>query len=553
MKAKITFLTGPARGQSYAVSDSHLRLGRGSQCELRIRDEEISGLHLQLGRSADGGYFIEDLDSTNGTLLNGSKLIANKERPLQFGDQVSLGMSTFLFHDAETAPPEMTDLLDRTSAIPEGEESQNQTRPKMPLPPAKKPGLATPAATLGNQTIAPHLHPQLGRNHSQITNLTEYEVGGHADFDGELTLIGSQSPARGSLSSAPAGSVRRAAVSTQGKMLLTGGIAIVALLLLFTIMQSKPETVELDSGPFECNTTDFSATRPRFWKASVDSRSVFMHSAEQTQAVLISAKRNNNFYFMPLWNSPVMLKDFLQNHGFLDAGVVQQLGVSGVLPLSNLELLDWAGGIKAISFEMRQERGNALYGQLAFSHNLAIVFLARYPAAASQKCPPRLINLAAWIKLTPPLNSSLYNRPALQFPPLDRQERYQQACQELEGISSLLDKADDQSKYAEAINYYQLAFHKLAATGIEPAESEQLEGHVRNFLDALEKRRQYLRRLQSIILGEEAKGNKSAAIKEAENLYSEAKLTREHQFMEWAWKKLAEWKNQGGKQSSGFL
>jgi len=559
MKAKITFLEGPAKGQSYALPATLWRIGRGRQCDLCIGDEEISGMHLQIGRSADGMYFIEDLGSTNGTLVNGSPLAAQKQHLLQVGDQISLGMSTFLFHDAESSPIVDADPLNNTSLLPEQNHNRDDVtspRSKTSASKTKLPPQKNAPALQEDFTAFPQLPPHFRRSQSQITNLTEYGSPGlPAIDDGDMTLINGQIPPSGGMPQPGSGSVGRprVVISPQGRILLGAGIAILFLILLFTILQSKEEKVETDPGPFEYSTNYFTTTRPKFWKAETSHNSVFMHSADQSYAVMVIAKRTDAFYFAPLWKNPSLLKEFLQKNDLLNESVARQLGVSLVPTLKHLEVLNWTGGIKAIAFEMRQDRGNALHGQLALTHNLAILFLAKYPAESGQKCPTGLSNLASWIKLSPPFNSSLYTRPVLEFPPLDRIEKYQQACQELAGISSLIENAEDQSKYAEAINYYQNAFHKLASAGVETTEVDSLQPHVQNFLSILEKRRQYLRRLQSIILSEAAKGNQAQAIKEAENLYSEAKLTREHQFMQWAWKKLAEWKNQGEKKSGGFL
>ncbi|MDD3952694.1 MAG: FHA domain-containing protein [Lentisphaeria bacterium] len=558
MKAKITFLKGPAKGQSYALPETLWRIGRGHQCDLCIRDEEISGMHLQLGKSADGVYFVEDLGSTNGTLVNGNPLPPQKQHTLQAGDQITLGMSVFLFHDDGSLPTAIDDLLNSTSPLPEQNHSQDNptsTRSKTTAPKTKIPPQKNTPTLPENFTSFPQIPGKFGRNYSQITNLTEYGNSDQPDKDDNMTLISGQMPGGSSVPLPSSGfpGRPRIVIPPQGRIILGAGITILFLILLFTIMDSKKGETETDSGPFEYSTTDFTTTRPKFWKAETSSNSVFMHSADQSHAVLITTRRANSFFFAPIWKNPSLLKEFLQKNDLLNASSAQQLGVSLVPTLKNLELLDWNGGIKAIAFEMRQDHGSALHGQLAITHHLAILFLAKYPANTGQKCPPRLSNLATWIKLSPPFNNSLYSRPVLEFPPLDRIEKYQQACQELAGISSLIEKAEDQSKYAEAINYYQNSFHKLALAGVETTQEEPLQTHVQNFLSILEKRRQYLRRLQSIILSEAAKGNQAQAVKEAENLYSEAKLTREHQFMQWAWKKLAEWKSQEGKKSGGFL
>jgi diguanylate cyclase (GGDEF)-like protein len=68
--------------------DRDVTLGRDPLVELPLADEVISRRHCKV-KFGDGGFLVEDLGSTNGTALNGEKIVA--PRRLRSGDQVRLG------------------------------------------------------------------------------------------------------------------------------------------------------------------------------------------------------------------------------------------------------------------------------------------------------------------------------------------------------------------------------------------------------------------------------------------------------------------------------
>jgi FHA domain/DUF1707 SHOCT-like domain len=68
-------------------------LGRGSACDYVIADPTVSMRHAELVR-ADDGWLIRDLDSRNGTRVNG--WLASEQR-LRPGDALTLGRTTFVF------------------------------------------------------------------------------------------------------------------------------------------------------------------------------------------------------------------------------------------------------------------------------------------------------------------------------------------------------------------------------------------------------------------------------------------------------------------------
>jgi hypothetical protein len=69
-----------------------LTVGRASDCDLVLaQDNFVSAHHARLSRNG-GGYWVEDLGSTNGTLLNGRRVLARA--PLRRGDRLQVGRTT---------------------------------------------------------------------------------------------------------------------------------------------------------------------------------------------------------------------------------------------------------------------------------------------------------------------------------------------------------------------------------------------------------------------------------------------------------------------------
>ena len=77
------------RGSSYAVGPE-ITLGRSAGCTVQITDDTfISTLHARVFVDRHGVLVVEDLDSTNGTYLNGERL--NEPRPVRRGDRLQVG------------------------------------------------------------------------------------------------------------------------------------------------------------------------------------------------------------------------------------------------------------------------------------------------------------------------------------------------------------------------------------------------------------------------------------------------------------------------------
>jgi hypothetical protein len=71
-----------------------LSIGRSGECDVRIDDRYASGLHARVF-SREGRTYVEDMRSTNGTLLNDAELKGEAE--LIDGDVVRIGDTEFRF------------------------------------------------------------------------------------------------------------------------------------------------------------------------------------------------------------------------------------------------------------------------------------------------------------------------------------------------------------------------------------------------------------------------------------------------------------------------
>jgi hypothetical protein len=69
-----------------------LSIGRSAEADVRLEDRYASGIHARIF-SREGRYYVEDMNSTNGTLLNDAELRGEAE--LMDGDEVTIGDTRF--------------------------------------------------------------------------------------------------------------------------------------------------------------------------------------------------------------------------------------------------------------------------------------------------------------------------------------------------------------------------------------------------------------------------------------------------------------------------
>jgi pSer/pThr/pTyr-binding forkhead associated (FHA) protein len=90
VSASLEVVSGPARGSRLELADGELTLGRGETGAGNLgADAELSRRHARVLLGDDGPLAIEDLGSSNGTFVNGTRIATRT--PLRAGDQIELG------------------------------------------------------------------------------------------------------------------------------------------------------------------------------------------------------------------------------------------------------------------------------------------------------------------------------------------------------------------------------------------------------------------------------------------------------------------------------
>ena len=102
MRPRLLVLSGPLKDSTIPLSESEVTIGREASNGIAITDPSVSRKHCLLS-GQDGRFLVRDLDSRNGTLVNGA---AVEEQWLQHGDEIAAGDSSFLFllQDEEDGP-----------------------------------------------------------------------------------------------------------------------------------------------------------------------------------------------------------------------------------------------------------------------------------------------------------------------------------------------------------------------------------------------------------------------------------------------------------------
>jgi pSer/pThr/pTyr-binding forkhead associated (FHA) protein len=105
----------------YNMTKERYTIGRLPDNDVRIDNPAVSGHHSLIINILNDS-FLEDLNSTNGTYVNG-KLI--KKHALQHGDVITIGHHQLRFSDQQ-APETEQDEFEKTMVIPAGQQSADQ-------------------------------------------------------------------------------------------------------------------------------------------------------------------------------------------------------------------------------------------------------------------------------------------------------------------------------------------------------------------------------------------------------------------------------------------
>ena len=91
MSVRLTCIDAVPSASDAVLTELPITIGRGDEADICIRDTWSSRVHCRIG-IRDGQLFLEDLSSSNGTLVNGTR---ETEAALHSGDQITVGITTF--------------------------------------------------------------------------------------------------------------------------------------------------------------------------------------------------------------------------------------------------------------------------------------------------------------------------------------------------------------------------------------------------------------------------------------------------------------------------
>jgi anti-anti-sigma factor len=113
-------LTNSRTEEVYEIVESPTAVGRHEANAVRLRGFAISRFHAEIGQTAPGKPYLEDMGSTYGTYVNGHKIEGRVS--LHDGDEVLMGVSSgfpngeyaFVFRKAKGQPKSTTRLQKKT-------------------------------------------------------------------------------------------------------------------------------------------------------------------------------------------------------------------------------------------------------------------------------------------------------------------------------------------------------------------------------------------------------------------------------------------------------
>ncbi|MBP7843274.1 MAG: GGDEF domain-containing protein [Proteobacteria bacterium] len=98
--------SGPDQGKILSLGNkTEIFVGRANTCEISVQDPSCSRRHARIFIAPDGRVFVEDLNSTNGSKINGKRVegqyLLQDGDNLQFGDNTRVKFALSLEQDAQ--------------------------------------------------------------------------------------------------------------------------------------------------------------------------------------------------------------------------------------------------------------------------------------------------------------------------------------------------------------------------------------------------------------------------------------------------------------------
>jgi len=122
MPYSLEVISGENRGQAFPLpEDRALTIGRDANNDIQLEDRKLSRIHSQI-EVMGGRCQIADLNSTNGTMVNGRRITA--ETWLQVNDEIELGMTRMKLVEVAAGPAPAAKPIEETSDLKEVDTTQ---------------------------------------------------------------------------------------------------------------------------------------------------------------------------------------------------------------------------------------------------------------------------------------------------------------------------------------------------------------------------------------------------------------------------------------------
>lgn len=113
---KLVILSQGFTGQTHEMTADTTTIGRTDDNTVTIPEGSVSSRHCEILRRGEE-YYVKDLDSTNGTYINGQKINSS---PLKSGQILRCGQIEMRLESGDGQKP--AEKLDQTVVIPKGRE-----------------------------------------------------------------------------------------------------------------------------------------------------------------------------------------------------------------------------------------------------------------------------------------------------------------------------------------------------------------------------------------------------------------------------------------------
>lgn len=71
---RLAIISGTQEGISADLAEGQVQIGRSADCQIILDDDYVSTRHARVLADSSGGWYVEDLGSTNGTYVNGQRI-----------------------------------------------------------------------------------------------------------------------------------------------------------------------------------------------------------------------------------------------------------------------------------------------------------------------------------------------------------------------------------------------------------------------------------------------------------------------------------------------